>query len=103
MQFYEDLPLCRSHLNDDGSMAAFSTESIDFGEIAHNEPSNRFVILYNLNPTQKLKFEFQKSHLICGDELFLEPMNGELKPNSHCNIKMTLLPGKYPCNFEGEI
>ena len=30
-------------------------------------------------------------------------MSGELKPNSHCNIKMTLLPGKYPCNFEGEI
>ena len=30
-------------------------------------------------------------------------MQGELKPNSHCNIKMTLLPGKYPCNFEGEI
>jgi len=84
-------------------MAAFSTESIDFGDIAHNEPSNRFVILYNLNPTQKLKFDFQKSHLICGDELFLEPMNGELKPNTHCNIKMTLLPGKYPCNFEGEI
>ena len=41
--------------------------------------------------------------MICGDELFLEPMSGELKPNSHCNIKMTLLPGKYPCNFEGEI
>ena len=33
----------------------------------------------------------------------MEPMQGELKPNSHCNIKMTLLPGKYPCNFEGEI
>lgn len=30
-------------------------------------------------------------------------MQGELKPNSHCNIKMTLMPGKYPCNFEGEI
>ena len=30
-------------------------------------------------------------------------MQGELKPNSYCNIKMTLLPGKYPCNFEGEI
>jgi len=32
-------------------MAAFSTEMIDFGDIAHHEPSNRFVILYNLNPT----------------------------------------------------
>ena len=41
--------------------------------------------------------------MLSGDELFLEPMQGELKPNSHCNIKMTLLPGKYPCNFEGEI
>ena len=41
--------------------------------------------------------------LYSGDELFLEPMSGELKPNTHCNIKMTLLPGKYPCNFEGEI
>jgi len=30
-------------------------------------------------------------------------MQGELKPNSHYNIKMTLMPGKYPCNFEGEI
>lgn len=103
VQFYEDLPVCRAHLNDDGSMAAFSTESIDFGDISHDEPSRRFVILYNLNPTQKLKFDFQKTRLICGDELFLEPMSGELKPNSHCNIKMTLLPGKYPCNFEGEI
>ena len=64
VQFYEDLPVCRAHLNDDGSMAAFSTESIDFGEIAHHEPSNRFVILYNLNPTQKLKFDFQKTRLI---------------------------------------
>ena len=30
-------------------------------------------------------------------------MQGELKPNSHCNIKMTLVPAKYPTNFEGEI
>ena len=33
----------------------------------------------------------------------LEPMQGELKPNSHFNIKMTLVPAKYPTNFEGEI
>lgn len=58
IQFYEDLPLCRAHLNDDGSMAAFSTESIDFGELETSEPSRRFVILYNLNPSQKLKFDF---------------------------------------------
>ena len=64
IQFYEDLPVCRAHLNDDGSMAAFSTESIDFGEIANGQPSRRFVILYNLNPTQKLKFDFQKTRLI---------------------------------------
>ena len=105
VQFYEDLPLCRANLNDDGSMAAFSTESIDFGTIAHQEPSHRFVILYNLNPTQKLKFDFdfQKSNLVWEDELAIEPVRGELKPNSHCNIKMTCIPGKDFCNFEGEI
>lgn len=58
LQFYEDLPLCRANLNENGSMAAFSTESIDFGEIAANEPSRRFVILYNLHDSQKLKFDF---------------------------------------------
>lgn len=30
-------------------------------------------------------------------------MIGELKPNSHVNIKMTLEPSKYPTYFEGEI
>jgi len=63
-QFYEDLPLCRAHLNENGSMAAFSTESIDFGDLATNEQSRRFVVLYNLNPTQKMKFDFQKSGLM---------------------------------------
>ena len=63
-QFYEDLPLCRAHLTDNGSMAAFSTESIDFGEMKSGELSKRFVILYNLNPPQKMKFEFQKSGLM---------------------------------------
>ena len=51
LQFYEDLPKCRAHLNDNGSLAAFSTEEIDFGELETGEHSNRFVILYNLNPT----------------------------------------------------
>ena len=36
-QFYEDLPLCRAHLTDNGSMAAFSTESIDFGDMKAGE------------------------------------------------------------------
>ncbi len=63
-QFYEDLPNCRAHLTDNGSMAAFSTESIDFGEIKANELSKRFVILYNLHSTQKMKFDFQKSGLM---------------------------------------
>ena len=31
--FYEDLPKCRANLNELGSMAAFSTEEIDFGEV----------------------------------------------------------------------
>lgn len=33
----------------------------------------------------------------------LEPSSGELKPNSHVNIKMTLTSSRYPTNFEGEI
>jgi hypothetical protein len=31
--FYEDLPKCRANLNENGSMAAFSIEEIDFGEL----------------------------------------------------------------------
>lgn len=84
-------------------MAAFSTESIDFGELEQGEQSKRFVILYNLSSTQKMRFDFQKSGLMCGDNLKLEPMSGELKPNSHVNIKMTIVPSKYPTFFEGEI
>lgn len=38
-----------------------------------------------------------------GDILKLEPESGDLKPNSHVNIKMTLTASKYPTNFEGEI
>lgn len=49
LQFYEDLPLCRANLNENGSMVAFSTESVDFGELSASEPSRRFVILYNLH------------------------------------------------------
>jgi len=30
-------------------------------------------------------------------------MKGELKPNSHVNIKMTLIPSRLPTHFEGEI
>jgi hypothetical protein len=41
--------------------------------------------------------------MLSGDNLKLEPMSGELKPNSHVNIKMTLVPSKYPTYFEGEI
>ena len=103
MQFYENLPLCRANLNDNGSMAAFSMESIDFGELDPNEPSRRFVILYNMHQTNKMKFDFQKTGLMCGDNLRLEPLSGELKPGAHCNIKMTLVPSRFPTHFEGEI
>ena len=41
--------------------------------------------------------------ILSGDNLRLEPMSGDLKPNSHCNIKMTLVADRYPTNFEGEI
>jgi len=84
-------------------MAAFSYETIDFGELEAAQVSNRFVILYNLHQTQKLKFDFQKSGLMCGDNLKLEPMSGELEPNSHQNIKMSLIPARFPTHFEGEI
>ena len=33
----------------------------------------------------------------------LEPLKGELKPGAHCNIKMTLVPSRFPTHFEGEI
>lgn len=62
--FYEDLPKCRANLNDQGAMTAFSTEVVDFGELVKGQMSRRFVILYNLHPTQKLKFEFYKSGLM---------------------------------------
>ena len=62
--FYEDLPKCRAHLNEEGSMAAFSTEEVDFGELEKGEPSRRFVILYNLHPSQKMKFEFYRTGLM---------------------------------------
>jgi hypothetical protein len=103
VKFYEDLPKCRAYVGEEGQMAAFSYESIDWGEVEQNQVKNRFVILYNLHPTQTLKFDFQKSGLMCGDNLKLEPMTGELEPNSHQNIKMTLIPARFPTHFEGEI
>jgi hypothetical protein len=62
--FYEDLPKCRANLNENGNMAAFSIEEIDFGDLDQGEQSRRFVVLYNLHPTQKVKFEFFKSGLM---------------------------------------
>jgi hypothetical protein len=63
VQFYEDLPKCRAHLEASGSQAAFSTEVIDFGDVLQGESSHHFVILYNLHPTQKLKFKFEQTGL----------------------------------------
>jgi hypothetical protein len=45
-------------------MAAFSIEEVDFDDLEKGEISRRFVTLYNLHPTQKLKFEFFKSGLM---------------------------------------
>lgn len=103
VNFYEDLPNCRAYFGDEGQQAAFSYETIDFGELETGQTANRFVVLYNLSKTQKLKFEFLKSGLMCGDNLKLEPMNGDLEPDSHQNIKMTLYPARFPTHFEGEI
>ena len=41
--------------------------------------------------------------IFSGDNIKLEPMQGELKPNSHQNIKMTLISARFPTHFEGEI
>mmetsp|Transcript_34247 Transcript_34247/g.25309 ORF Transcript_34247/g.25309 Transcript_34247/m.25309 type:complete len:174 (+) Transcript_34247:500-1021(+) len=79
-RLYVDLPKCRANLNEFGSMAAFSIEELDFGELEAGEVSRRFVVLYNLHATQKLKFDFTKSGLMCSDSLKLEPMAGEVKP-----------------------
>lgn len=103
-QFYENMPLCRAHLSEEaGAMAAFSMESIDFGELEANEPSRRFVVLYNIDHTDKCSFKFAETGLTYCDKLRLEPREGELKPMSHVNIKMSLLPQKNPVHFEGEI
>lgn len=37
------------------------------------------------------------------DEINLVPISGELEPNAHKNIKMTLTAERYPTFFEGEI
>ena len=83
MPFFGDLPVCRAYIGEEGQQVAFSYETIDFEELEQGQISNRFVILYNLHGSQKLKFEFQKSGLMCGDNLKLEPMSGELEPGSH--------------------
>jgi hypothetical protein len=97
------MPLCRAHLGDGGAMAAFSMESIDFGELEAMEPSRRFVVLYNIDTVEKCNFKFERTGLCVDDLLRLEPKEGELKPGAHVNIKMSLLPQKIPVHFEGEI
>lgn len=104
VQFYEDLPKSRAHLGtSDASLAAFSIEEIDFGEVAPGTPTHRMVILYNTSTDQKLKFEFQKTGLLCADNIDLVPISGEIEPNSHKTIKMTLTAAQFPTFFEGEI
>lgn len=49
--FYKGLPKCRANLNENGAMAAFSIEELDFGELEKGEKSRRFVILYNIHAT----------------------------------------------------
>ncbi len=42
-------------------------------------------------------------YIYSGDNIKLEPMSGEIKANSHQNIKLTLISSRYPTHFEGEI
>ena len=102
--FYEDLPKARAHLNpEDELKAAFSIEEIDFGEVAPSLSAKRMVTLYNLSQDQKLRFEFEKTGLLCTDNINLMPISGELEPGTHKNIKMVLKAAQLPTHFEGEI
>lgn len=104
VQFYEDLPKCRAHCDNDELQAAFSIEEIDFDEVDPDSSSKkRMVILYNMSQTQKLSFEFFKTGLLCTDNINLMPISGELEPNSHKNIKMVLKAAQLPTIFDGEI
>lgn len=40
---------------------------------------------------------------MCGDELTLEPLNGDLNPKEFVEIKLSLITNILPSNYEGEI
>ena len=81
----------------------FSIEELDFGLVEKGGCSRKMVVLHNNSPEQKLKFEFQRTGLMCADEINVVPISGEIEPNSHRNVKMTLTAGRIPSYFEGEI
>lgn len=86
-----------------GSKVFLSIEEIDFGELAPGKSEHRIIILYNLSQTNKLKFRFKKTGLICSDILNLEPLEGNLDPGQFIEIKLSLISNVLPSIYEGEI
>jgi hypothetical protein len=61
------------------------------------------VAVYNKSTTNALKFEFKPSGLICGDELIIDPIAGEIPPGGFSSIKLSLIADFRPSIYEGEI
>jgi len=99
----DGIPSLRSYLDGKGSKASFSLDKIDFGVMEIGKPSRRIVILYNHSKKESLIFEFMKTGLIFEDELVLEPISGELKPETFITIKMTLNSSSKLSSYDGEI
>jgi hypothetical protein len=95
-----------------GSKVFFSIEEIQFGELHPLKSAHRLIILYNLSTVKKFSYDFGSSYfalsnnrpgLCCGDELLIEPINGELEPGSFTELKLTLTASRAPSVYEGEI
>ena len=99
----EELPCQRSQVSTIGSQVCFSLEEIDFGLVKAQESEHRILILYNLSEESPLVFNFKNTGLVCGDELTIEPISGELEAKQFVEIKLTLISNVLPSNYEGEI
>eukprot|EP00357_Protocruzia_adherens_P031746 CAMPEP_0115013128 /NCGR_PEP_ID=MMETSP0216-20121206/25201_1 /TAXON_ID=223996 /ORGANISM="Protocruzia adherens, Strain Boccale" /LENGTH=1245 /DNA_ID=CAMNT_0002382423 /DNA_START=124 /DNA_END=3861 /DNA_ORIENTATION=+ len=99
---YKQLPSARADATD-GSQVSLSLEEVDFAEVDETRPSRRIVVLSNMSKVDTFRFEFKKTGLICGDELNMDPIVGEVAPSSHLNINLTLKAARIPTSFQGEI
>ncbi|CAD8141208.1 unnamed protein product [Paramecium octaurelia] len=106
-----EIPRQRSHQSPIGSKVFFSLEEIDFGELLPLKSAHRMIILYNQSADRKFTFDFGVSQftlsnnrpgLCCGDEFLIEPIQGELEPQSFIELKLTLTAASTPSVYEGE-